>query len=296
MVFKGIFPTDNPVAARTGLLSAGGVTVERHPLSDEVWVHGPYDYENLSSSFDTILSDYCSNLADGTIYTAAGDRVSTGYPFGVVASYSCTSQGMSLDERTSRVKNMVDAVTQKAVEHELWTGEIALASGHLDARYLASHDALDLTPGGGAVAPAVGLAALEWAIGQCGTGGGGVIHMTRDVASLLVFMLENGEPDARVYSRLGTPIVPGSGYTGSGPAAVAPNAAVPVPAPAAITTAPTTQWMYATGPVAVHLGAVDYIGEKINTAKNEITVLAGRPAAVHWSGGCHFAIQVDLSK
>jgi hypothetical protein len=190
---------------------------------------------------------------------------------------------------------MAEAGTQKAVERELWTGAIALASGHFDSRYLASAGATDITPASGSMSPERAVAALEWALGQCGTGEG-VIHATRDVASLLPRTIMNVEPNARLYTMLGTPIIPGSGYTGDGPAAGVPAIPVPVPAPGVIGAAPSAStWLYATGPVTVHLGAVEYIGEKINTADNDIMVLAGRPAAVHWDGCCHFAVQVDLA-
>lgn len=295
MVFQGVFPATNPSAARSGLMSAGGVTVVHHGERNLQWVNGPYGYESMSCGFDLILSDYCSNQADGIILSASDDRAYTGYPFGIVASYLCTSQGVSLDERKTRVLAMAEAGTQKALERELWTGAIALASGHLDSRYLASADATDITPAGGAISADRAVAALEWALGQCGAGGG-VIHATRDVAALLPHTIESGEPDARLYTKLGTPIIPGSGYTGDGPADPAPVAPVPVSAPDAIGAAPsTTSWMYATGPVTAHLGPVEYIGEKIDTASNEIMVLAGRPAAVHWDGCCHFAVQVDLA-
>lgn len=295
MAFKGVFPATKPQAARSGLLSAGGVDVVRHGDGNLTWVNGPFDFESLSCSFDLLLSDYCSNSADGVILAASDNRVGTGYPFGIVASYLCTGQGLDMDERKARVLSMADAATQKAVERELWTGASALAGGHLDAQYLASASAVDITPAGGALSPEQAVAALEWALGQCGTGGG-VIHATRDVASLLPKTVYTDDVSARLYTVLGTPIVPGSGYTGDGPADTVPLAPVPIPAPGAIGEAPsTTSWIYGTGPVSVHLGSVEYIGEKINTADNEVMVLAGRPAAVYWDGCCHFAVQVDLA-
>jgi hypothetical protein len=74
-----------------------------------------------------------------------------------------------------------------------------------------------------------------------------------------------------------------------------PNATVPFPAIPAIGHAPTTTWMYATGPVVVHLGSVQFIGERRDAATNEITVMAGRPAAVYWDSSCHFAAEANLT-
>lgn len=294
MASQGFFPATKPVASSVGLLNSDGVEVVKHPPSDEGWLNGPQDVELLSGAFSLILSDYCSGAPDALVQEATGVCKGTTYPFGVVASYPLVSMGAGLseDERKSRVMHAADVLTQKAVEHELWTGDLAMSADHFDASYLAMHGSVDVTPGGTAVAADHALASLEWALGRC-SAGTGVIHMTRDVASRLTYFLVNDGDKLRTV--LGTPVVVGSGYAGSGPAGSVPNATVPFPAISAIGGAPTTAWMYATGPVAVHLGSVQYIGERRDAATNEITVMAGRPATVYWDSSCHFAAEANLA-
>jgi hypothetical protein len=291
MAFQGYFPAVKPAASPVGLLNSDGVTVVHHSGNDESWTQGPQDVESLTCAFGVMLSDYCSNEADGVIKEASDTRVLTTYPFGIITEYTCTGQGLTMDARKERVLDMAEASTQQAVENELWTGAIALASAHLDVQYLASAAAVEVSPGGAATSPERSLAAMEWAISQSGIPG--VIHMTADVASRLSQSLRND--NGKISTMLGTPIVVGSGYTGAAAPGVAPIAAVPVPAVPTIGAAPVSTWIYASGPVMVHLGDVAYIGENIDTTTNEIRVLAGRPAAVYWDGCIHFSAEVNLA-
>ena len=294
MATQGFFPATKPVASPVGLLNSDGVEVIKHPPSDEGWTNGPQDVELLSGAFSLVLSDYCSGSPDALVQEATGICKGTTYPFGVVASYPLlrAGAGLSNDEIKSRVMNAADVLTQKAVEHELWTGDLAMSADHFDASYLAMHGSVNVTPGGTAVALDHALSSLEWALGQC-SAGTGVIHMTRDAASRLTSFLVNDGDKLRTV--LGTPVVVGSGYTGVGPAGSTPNSTVAFPAIASIGHAPTTTWMYATGPVVVQLGSVQFIGDRRDIETNEITVMAGRPAAVYWDSSCHFAAEANLT-
>jgi hypothetical protein len=57
-------------------------------------------------------------------------------------------------------------------------------------------------------------------------------------------------------------------------------------------------YMYATGPVFVHLGSEELVtvseDQAVNPQTNEMVMVAERPASVHWDGCCHFAQQVDV--
>jgi hypothetical protein len=293
MATQGFFPATKPVASPVGLLNSDGVEVVKHPPSEDGWLSGPQDVEILSGAFDLILSDYCSGAPDAFVQESTGVCKATTYPFGVIAGYPVVSFGAGIpeDERKRRVMDAADVLTQKGVEHELWTGDLAMSADHFDAAYLAMHGSIDVGAGGGSAANHA-LSALEWALGQC-SAGTGVIHMTRDVASRLTyFLIKDGD---KLSTVLGTPVVVGSGYTGSAPAGSVPNSTVAFPAVPVIGTAPTTSWMYATGPVTVHLGSVQYIGERRDIETNEIIALAGRPAAVYWDSSCHFAAEVNLA-
>ncbi len=294
MATQGFFPATEPVASPVGLLNSDGVTVVRHDSSSEGWTTGPQDVELLSGAFDLILSDFCSGAPDAYIQESTGECRTTVYPFGIITAYPVVSfgAGLSEDERRRRLLHAAKELSQKAVEHELWTGDLALSADHFDSAYLAMFGSTEVSPGGAGTAADHALASLEWALGQCAAGSG-VIHMTRDVAIRLSQYLVN--VNDKIYTILGTPVVVGSGYTGSPPAGSTPSSTVPFPAVPVIGAAPTTSWMYATGPVVVHLGPVQYVGERRDAATNEIVALASQPAAVYWDSSCHFSAEVNLA-
>ncbi len=293
MASQGFFPATKPVASPSGLLNSDGVQVVKHSTENEGWVNGAQDVEILSGAFDLILSDYCSGAPDALVQEAVDVCSATTYPFGVIASYKIEGRiGLTAEEHKSRVMDAAEVLTQKAVEHELWTGDLALSADHFDASYLSMNGSIEVSPGGAGTAADHALASLEWALGQCAAGTG-VIHMTRDVAIRLSQHLF--ERNGKLYTILGTPVVVGSGYTGSAPAGSVPAVTVPFPAVTAIGAAPTTSWMYATGPLTVHLGSVQFIGERRDISTNEIVLMAGRPAAVYWDSSCHFSAEVNLA-
>jgi hypothetical protein len=95
----------------------------------------------------------------------------------------------------------------------------------------------------------------------------------------------------RLITRSGTPIVVGTGYTGTGPAG----------AGAAATVTDITQWMFATGYVDVELGAIKVVNEDLARAvtvspnSNDVRIKAVRTAAVHFEPCCHYAVRVNFS-
>lgn len=296
MAIQGYFPAVKPVAPSVGLLRSDGVTVVNHGRDADGWTIGPVDVELLAGGFDLWVTDYCSNNGETKIREASDVCRGAVYPFGIIAGYPLEGViNMTLPERESRARTAVDALSQTAIEHELWTGDLALDAGHLDAMYLTSESAVEVSPGGAATAADHALAALEWALGQSTTGQG-VIHMTRDVAIRLSQHLYNR--DGKIFTLLDTPVVVGSGYvsgSGGAPRGSAPGGPEAYPAIPAIGQAPTTSWMYATSPVTVHLGSIQVIGERRDPSTNEITTLAGRPAAVYWDPSVHFVAEVNLA-
>jgi hypothetical protein len=131
------------------------------------------------------------------------------------------------------------------------------------------------------VKPRYGQAILEGALGDSPTGAEGVIHVTRDVTSILKVKKDDGA----LRTNLGTPVVAGAGYSRRGPDG---------------TLAPTgKRWMYVTGPVSVRRGSLHIIPEKVNQAVdvrvNTIKYFVDRPVAVTWSTTNSYAVLVDLS-
>jgi hypothetical protein len=154
--------------------------------------------------------------------------------------------------------------------------------------------------------PRLALARLEGALAACPSGLKGAIHMSRKMALLMYDYLERADYNAKLdrddvteqgygsgqilVTKLGTPVIVGTGYTGTGPDDNA-NAA----------TSATTEWIYATGYVDVHLGHIDVVNEDlarsftVSPNTNDARIKALRTAAVHFEPCCHYAARVDYS-
>jgi hypothetical protein len=132
--------------------------------------------------------------------------------------------------------------------------------------------------GGAAVSAATALAYLENAIGA--TGRGGMIHAPPAIVSVLD-LNKNGE---RLVTANGTPIISGDGYIGSDP----DNAGSP---------AAGQDYMYATGPVEVRLGAVAMtdMAETLDRSDNSVTFRAERYVLATWDTALQVGALVDWS-
>lgn len=286
---QGVFPAGKLTPAFGGLLSSA--TVVEHNGTDERWASGAISWDSDACPSELILADFCSNADRGII--ASTDVVGTyTWPFGIVANYECLTPGLSTEERQERAIKQLIAGTQKAVERELWAGQIAQASNRLDVPFLMDDQAVDVT-GAASVSVAVGIAKLEQGLADLGLGTEGVIHVTRQVALLARDRGVIDIVDDKLVTALGTPVVAGVGYDPSiTPAA---PAFAPVPAPAPIGAQPDTQYGFATGPVYVHLGTPKSTGEYLNYETNTQSVLADRPAAVYWDSCAVLAVVMNAN-
>jgi hypothetical protein len=278
-----LVPTAGLEVAPFGILSPATTTYNE---SDSFWTSG-ITYEAMDAGLVVINSTIMGASAAGSVTVAdntdAKEHFKTYYPFDVKASIKVSTMGTNPDEIEASAKRALDIVTQKAVETELWNGDVAkLLTADNDNRYLASAQSVDVTPTPGtAVKVRYGLALLEQAIAESPLGAQGLIHATRDVASAL--RLDSDSTTLR--TDLGTPVVAGVGYSKKGP-----NGSV---APAG------KAWMYATGPVSVRLGAPIVTPAKLNQAVdiriNTIEYFVDRSAAVTWSTTDSYAVLVDLT-
>jgi hypothetical protein len=172
-----------------------------------------------------------------------------GVRFAVYAGLLCKPYGFEMDEGLAEARRVFTARESVGVERALME---TLLQG-----------ATDLTPGGGPVAPEVGLAILE---GDAATAYAGVptIHAPRSIGSLLMTRTAAHAEGGAFYTEQGAKLASGGGYnaTNLSPAGVAPAAG--------------TLWMYATGEVSVARGSVT-ANNPINQYSNEIHVLVERP-------------------
>lgn len=292
-----------------GILSVA--SVNDYTEDQDHWARYTAHEYNTKAFRATLLSTY-----DNTSYTLY-DGVSTPtprfleyIPFGIEVEDFGSTFSLLAQDRQERVLKILEGITGKAVERELWSGDSAkIGSGTTGSptpnanNYLTKSGAsTNLTVTSAGDNPRLALANLEKNLAACPIGNRGVIHMSRKTASILtgVGLLQRVDFQARLdrddvnkkgqalVTILGTPIIVGTGYSGDGP----------VGATGATATA-SAEWMFATGYVDVHLGAKKVINEDLARSvvpnTNDVHIRAARTAAVHFEPCCHYAVRVDLS-
>lgn len=288
MVFNGIEQAPKLTIAPCGLLSAARVV--KHDGNDEHWLN---EFTAELDGFPSINIQTNVGNASYTLFDASSvEETTTVLPFWIELNKKMTSVDFIREGFDGPYLDQIDAATQKAVERELWEGEAVRGNttpGTGD--YLIKQNGATIVTSGG-VAAEKALFLLEQEISKSPTGGRGIIHVTRDVASALGSRLryfEKNEIDENTYAvtRLGTLVVVGSGYTGNGPIGAATREA-----------SATNKWMFVTGGVEVHLGKADFVNKNLaqafNPRVNDFEVQILRPAAVHFDPSIFSAAQVTL--
>jgi hypothetical protein len=162
-----------------------------------------------------------------------------------------------------------------AFEREFWAGTIEPGN-----QRLASPDAVSLNAGA-ATSPSNALSLLEQAIAD--SGAAGVIHCTPRVATRWAHTGGLSAKGGRLVTPLGTTVVPGYGYPGTGPDGSDPGTG--------------KSWAYATGPVQLRRSKVtvlpDIAAEAILRPTNTVTITVERAYLSVRDECLHAAVQVD---
>lgn len=252
------------------------------------WESG-FEQESVACRSTIKNLDLCNTSAATTVRTASGAGSLGGYkPFAVQAIVQCSTMGSIRTDWETRAIDALEACTSMGVENEFWTGNLAKAAitagdAQYPNKYLTNGQATDLTPTAGTpVRVRHGLALLEGALASANCGARGFIHLPTSIASVLPLK----EKDGVLTTPIGNYAIAGAGYPGTGPG---------LPGP----TLGGRAWIYATGQVAVRLGAPEVapgdVAEYTNISINTIALSAERPASVVWDGCAHFGVLVDLS-
>lgn len=284
---QGIFDAPPVEVAPCGLLSVA--RVKTWDEGDEQWLRG-YDFELHSQPAVSLLNKKNLAVTGGQLSTAVTPDFHQGEGFIIEVEKTSSGLGILASDLLEEAKQELYAATQKAVEYEFWEGVAILADVSSTSVFLRKSSGASVVTSGG-VSAALALRALEQSIAASPIGARGIIHMTRDVASELGNRLlykgdGSSENSDRAITRLGTKVVIGSGYTGNGPIGASGAAA-----------SATNKWMYATGGVAVNLGAVEVVSdvsEAFNTRTNDAIVAVQRSASVHFDLSIWSAAQVTL--
>jgi hypothetical protein len=294
MAFRGIYSAPKLTPMEFGLFSAAKPEITGTSDIDARWVRG---FEVDLESRPNYVRSWSENSATSDVVYS--DPNAPYYleikPWFIEVEDHATTMGLLGLNRFERVLRQLEGVTQRTVEREFWEGNIAQGEG-LSNPYLRNADTVTILNGGNALPPHHAIAYLERAISEHSAAGEqGVLHMTRDVATLLgsQYMLTRVEDDPghiHIETNGGTTVVLGAGYTGNGPIGAT-----------GATATDTSKWIYATGTVAVRLGESEVVNDNLAQAydvannNNDMRIKATRPVAAYFDTSIHLAVKVDLS-
>lgn len=235
---------------------------------------GGYRQENglchyVSHSWEVCSPDQVTSLFDGDSDEDVWQQLD---PFIVQVEDTCKETlAIMRAEARERVMDLLEVLTWKAAEHELWYGTHTQAAEAVAGDrnpYLEDPNGVSVGTG---MEPIMGLAAVEERLANLLPGIQGVIHMTHGTA---VVLSSGGalEADGKVMrvKGTGTPVVVGSGYSD---------------------TNDVGSTIHGTGPIAVHVGLkkmlTDDLTQGFDWRANAGELRAERPVSVSWDGCFH---------
>jgi hypothetical protein len=257
---------------------------------DERWVRG-FSYEFDSQPEVALFTVNDATISAPAVGTSTLPQFKDYEPFFIQVTDTRSALGVNGEDRFKTAIKQLEAATQKALEHEFWEGHAAREEANGNDFLKKSGGATVVNSG--ALAPATALMLLEEALTDSPAGTNGVIHMTRDVASILgsrlIYSPADGGKTGKAMTRLGTEVVIGSGYTGNGRLGDANT-----------TASASNKWMYATGALDVHLSKPEVVNENLgqgftaSTNTNTVTVKAVRAAAVYFDPSIYYTVRLAL--
>lgn len=206
-----LVPAQPPTALPYGLFSV----LTPRPVGDGRWQSG-IEWETLGCGPISGIGNLgCVDDADPATepiglpkeFEGAGP-LGEAAPFTVYGSYACTPTGNTIQYAQDRATERLLAREETRVERALWSGDLF-------------PDGIDgFTTGAEQVATGVsvrvGIGLLEDWIAE-NVGALGVLHMPRSVALVGAAVGALDTRGSSLYTALGTPVVAGGGYPGTGP-------------------------------------------------------------------------------
>lgn len=220
--------------------------------------------------------------------TSFGPDQVDGDPVMVYAFDKCSSFGFAARDWQGRARRSLAATRSFQLAKELWSGAVASADS-LDNRYLAGSGLWSDTVTSGPTDVVTALADVESALGTCGAGRQGLIHVTTQAIVKMAAANVITRSGSTWVSTNGHLVIADAGYDGSGPGGVA---------------ASSSQWIYGTsmmrireGPVEVRPESMDdarSLAEALNHSTNTVIVWAQQAMALEWDWCCHIAAEISL--
>lgn len=140
-------------------------------------------------------------------------------PFTVYAPFECSPVGNTPASAQDYATGKLQAGEENAVERAFWTGYLGNSPSLGVPSTLGSATAETIATG---LTPAEALAALEQYAAENYNGSQGVIHLTRAAALIMAAASLIVRSGNSLSTALGTPVVAGTGYAGTGPDGAAP--------------------------------------------------------------------------
>lgn len=222
----------------------------------------------------------------------------TGDPFAVWAADRCSTFGWQRRQYAERARRALLASQSFQIADEVWSGSLVgdpvlLGQPSVVNANRPLNSVLSDRVTTAAETPTEALALTVAALGKCGEGRQGMIHVTSQVLQHLIADAAVYRDGGLWYSAMGHLVVADDGYDGSGPGGEP---------------ASSSQWMYGTSMIELRLGEIfttprldeevdgNLVGwsAAIDPATNLVTVLAQRLVLPQWDRCCHIAAQVDL--
>ena len=200
----------------------------------------------------------------------------SGIQFGAYGGFTCKPIGTDLAEMESVVREGFLRGESTAVERALMTQRF-IADPETPDRWAAP---VDITPAGGAVKPALGVALLEGFYPTVYTGSP-VIHMPRAIASLLLGVDGVSMNGDVIETKLGSKVAAGAGYD------------YPNVGPTGVNAPDGEKWLYATG--AVYLGRGDMTVQAGFDQSTNDAVILGERAYIAAVDGPVVAVRVQVT-
>ena len=218
MAFKGIHPAADIEPIEFGLFAVAKPSLSEDHANENEWTRG-FSQEYITEP------NYVRNWDETstTSYVVSDNPSSKLYqelkPIFIEVEDQRSTFSLAGEDRFARVLKQLDGVTQKALEYELWNGEIALAQS-LPNTFL-TKPGVTVISAGTKFSPRRGIALLEHYVGEMSPAGEhGVIHLTRDAFVLMTsnnqMFLDNKEAQ-HMQTASGAHVIIGSGYPGDGP-------------------------------------------------------------------------------
>jgi len=266
MAFDGVFPAPDLEPTEFGLFAVAKPNEHLTNKKDESWVRG------FSQMYDT-RPNYVRNWDEtsSTSYVVYSDATATLYetitPIFLEVDDQRSTFGLLGEDRFDRVLRQLEGTSQKALEYELWNGEICLAQG-LSNPFLSSPDVTVIhneAAHGTPYSARRALALLEHYTGEMSAAGEhGVVHLTRDIFVLMTSnnnLFMDNKDKQHMQTATGTQVIIGSGYSGDGPHRLISTLAVSSGVGTVVTTAPHYMKAGETVSLVTDAGGTAYDGE-----------------------------------